>query len=833
MSDTILSTRWVVHYEAENRQKRIVRDTSVTPTVTDTVKDLYLALMTLFHTGNQMDDGSPMSAQTPTEFTIGIIETADDDPWFIDPESVQYLTGGALKTASWKRVESSNTGIVRVNVSASNIVAGDIGYDITHSTTDSGTLLAIQPLDDSGNQELWIRPDDNTSDNSFDATSGTLTCNTHTATQDAASTTGDMQWSNIYNTGIATLVSDTHLYVYQGSQTGDTAPDKLLVEYDLSGTSPVPQDWWSDGTFDILVMVADQSSDLSDRDTFLDEGYISVFARQYSKTYSYYIVDLFAGGRNPIPLETGNDLNNSTGYAQVELVGSSGNWNVGDEIEGQTTNARAIITSINGAYLRFYYIGKSPPIAFNGTEQISNNDDTGDSTSSQNLGTYGPAALSGLSITYGADETFDVDDDGTNELFSIVIDVSDETLADAYEWVKWLTRRGDTTTTNTDDIEGEQYIGNDTHLSYSSLAGGTWTEGDVVYGQTTGARGTVVADHTTDDELILRNTRGTFSDAEVLGDAPSTPTVTADIDTVRSITPVKSCPFGIFAGGKWFLAPGVVVDNRQSADANNYECTDDLGNTGIAEPVQVSLVIGNTRVKDWVTIHRLTGSGGIVEKTYYSIDTGGSGHAKGDNLVKVDPAIRVDEPGKSVGGGVVVVYDVAAGREDVYHYLSWSGDEFILDQTVSGSAAAGGDTNTLKAASGLSNLRVGELVRDTTDDNWAYVTEVTSDTSVETTTKATAWTTSNGYVANDLVDTYTGSDKVYVPLMYVYETVGTDGSPGSISVSMVYNATVYGILRGRHAGDTSYNLKPGSVPVTIGSSGLAADLIRNSETITS
>lgn len=829
MSDTVLSGDFTVYYEAENRQKRLVYTGAG---AMYTTKALYLALMTLFADNAQMDDGVPMSAQTPTEFTIGKIDAGDDDPWFIDPESVQYLKGGALKTDGWLRVTDSNTGIVRIDVTAATaIVAGDIGLDITHADGDAGTLLAIQDLT-GGVKVLWIRPDTSAIANNWDSTGGVVTVNTHTGTQGTGRESGENLWANIYNTGIATLLADTHLYIYQGVQSGDTAPDALVVEYDLS--KALPQDWWADGTFDVLALVADLAADLKVRANFLDEGYITVFARQYTGTYSFYIVDLFAGGRNPIPLEIGNDLNSATGYAQVTLVGSSGNFNAGDEVEGAISGARAILTGTSGAHttmtLQFYYIGKAPFTVFNGSEIIANNDDTGNSTSSGAVSDYGPATLVGLSIAFGADETHDVDDSGVVELYSIVLDCSDELLVDVYEWAKWRTRRGDITTSDTNGIEGEQYIGNDVHLNYSGLAGGVWAEGNVVYGQTTGARGTIVADHAAADELILRNTRGTFLDTEVIGDAATGPTVTADVDTVRSITPVKACPFGIFAGGKWFLAPGVVLDNRAGADANNYECTDDLGTTGIAEPVQVTLLIGNTRIKDWVSLLRLDGVGGVVEKDYYNIDVGGLGHLKGHNLVKVTPNIRIDEPGKGTGG-VVVIYDISAGVEHVYHYSSWSGDEFTLDQTAAGTAT-GGDTDTLidAGASFLTTLKVGMIVRDTATDDWAYVISITDNTTAEMTTKASTWS-GKAYVANDLVEDYVAGDFVYVPLLHRYETAGTNIAPGNESTTMVYNGTVYSLLRGRQAGG-SYNIKPFSVAVSVGAGGLSQNLIRNPETIT-
>src|SRR3989344_549430 len=140
MADSILSGRWFVYYGAENRQKRITRDTTVTPTVTDTVNALYSALQNQFDELTQMDDGVPMSAQTPTEYTIGIIDAGDKDPWFIDRTSVEYLQGGAIKTASWKRNPlvgdgTGTIGIVQIKYTATtNLDATDIGRDILMTT---------------------------------------------------------------------------------------------------------------------------------------------------------------------------------------------------------------------------------------------------------------------------------------------------------------------------------------------------------------------------------------------------------------------------------------------------------------------------------------------------------------------------------------------------------------------------------------------------------------------------------------------------------------------------------------------------------------------------
>ena len=198
MADTILSGRWVVYYGAENRQKRIFRDTTVSPTVTDTVNALYSALQNQFDELTQMDDGVPMSAQTPTEYTIGIIDAGDKDPWFIDRTSVQYLSGGALKTASWQRVQDSNVGIVKVVCNNTSIVAGDIGLDISLDAGDTGTLLDVKGT--GAGSILWIRPDTHGAANNWDSGT-TITCNAHTATFTSVASAGESLWANIYTLG--------------------------------------------------------------------------------------------------------------------------------------------------------------------------------------------------------------------------------------------------------------------------------------------------------------------------------------------------------------------------------------------------------------------------------------------------------------------------------------------------------------------------------------------------------------------------------------------------------------------------------------------------------
>ena len=825
MSSTILGGNWTVYYGVENRRKAIKWTGG--SAAANTVKEVYLAAQDLFDELAQMDDGTIISAQTPTEYTVGIIDPGDKDPWFIDRESTEHLVGGAIKTASWKRIQDSNVGIVKVLVATNtSIVAGDIGLDITHADGDAGTLVDIATNGTSA--DLWIRPDSYGVANNWDSVSGVITCNAHTASGNQGVSTGDMLWANIYALG--TLAADTHLYVYQGLAATDTAPEAEITGYKTTWN------WWADGFIDVLVLVANQSSNLATRSTFLDEGYITVLARQYGRTYTYYIVDLFAGGRNPIPLEIGTDLNNTTGFRMMSLSSTSGNWAVADELSATTGSAaRGRITSIAGTNpsitVGYYSLG-NVSLDFNGGETIDDLDNTGAGTVSGSPINTGPATASGLSIVHTARNSDDIDENGTNEYYSIQVVCNSYPLADVYEWMKWVTTDGAAAalSSNTDGIEAEQYIGSDYRLIYNSMVG-TVAEGSKVTQDTSNAVGTVVARHTTPKIAILRNCRGTFNASNtVSANSTNAFVMSGGGGVATSITPIKACPFGNFAGGVLFAAPGVVPTGYLTAQANNFQLTDDQGNV-VEAPTKVTVAMTNTRIKDRMAIFRLIATGGDLEKTYYACS---GTPASGSTTVTATPALRIDEPGKTTGG-VVFVVDVSGQVEHRYRFTSWTTPSVItLFQTANDTAEAGTNTTTISAAAGFTNALVGDIISNITRTAVTYITSKTDANTVTVLPAVTGQTTGDTFRVGATVVAYEDTtDKIYLPFIHVHETAGTDGSPGTESVSVVFSAAVPVRVRARHANDSQYNIKPFETDSSIGDGGASIAVIRTPETITS
>lgn len=816
MPDSILSGDFDVYYEAENRQKRIVWNGSATGT--RTVNQLYSALQDLFDELNQMDDGVVVSAQTPTEYTIGIIDAGDKDPWFIDRTSAEHLTGGALKTASWARVTSTNTGIVRITyTTGTDFITSDIGKTVTNATsTSSGTLLDFNST--GATKYAWIRPTSSVAQHDWGGSSGTITVTGGSAasvTQASAAVTGESLWANIYSLG--TIEFGTHLYVYQNAA--------YLTKY-KSTTS----DWWGDGHIDILVNVKEVGVEI-------DEGVVTVFAREYGKTYDNFIVDLTSGGRNPIPLATGGDLNNTTGYRQFTGSSGTGTFNVGNYIYVGATWAaatkRGTITAVAGTgaspILDYYLIGDLTDFA--ASDAIKEYTGTADGDATCTAGApadVGPPTWSTIAATFGAYTGSDIDESGTAENYSIRVDLaSTYTVAQGYEWSKYQTRRG-----NTGDIDagaqtivGQFYIGSDYRLIYTGSITGTFTLGEKVTQAGSAALGYITAVNTTAKIIVLRNSRGTFNTTGLVTGNSSGATVTPD-SSATALAAIKSAPFGTFAGGTWFGAPGVVFINYLNPDANKFQLVDDNGNV-VKAPTKVTISVGNTRASDRIAVFRLTAAGGTVKKNTYNATV----QSAGATTVVVGASVALDEPGKTAGG-VARLVDTSANLEYRLRFSSWTASTFTLASTTGLTADAGSNTTTIVDSGVFTNAKVGDLIRGVSPAAISYITVRTDNNTVTISPAIAGFTTGSTYEINTLpvATTTSPQDTVYVPLIDAFETAGSDGTPGSESSIVTYSADIPVRIRARRSG-VAPAILPYEADSTVTSSGMSNNVIRTLDTI--
>jgi len=729
MSDTILTGDITVYYLDENRQKRL--EWSGSATGTRTLNEVYSAMADLLDEAATGDDATCMSAETPVEYTIGLIDANDIDPWFISYECLQHLTGGALKTSGWTQVDTSATGIVVAPVNTGGaIVPGDVGLDIGHADGDAGTLLEVLTPISGGTEFLVIRPDTNAATDSFDSTSGNLTCNAHVSIQNAAASTGEQIWANLYN--VTPIDGDTHVYMYQGT-VSDAARARIA---DINDPT---LDWWEEGAFDRCFYIHDyQDATFS----LIDGGNITVFVRKGNTLYDSFEVGVSttSGGRNPVPLSASADGNNTTGYASTTISGGTGNWNVGDEIEDDGNGARGIITQIDSpgatATLHYYLIG-DPQVDFDGGP-ISNNDDTGAATGSTSSTPQGPALSTWFTTNTAptaahAATTFDVDDAGGVEGYGITLDCNANPLTEVYEWAKYVTRNGETSTGNTDGIEGEQYVGPTVFLAWSGSVSGTITEGNDVTQANTGATGIIVSSDETEKEMLLRDVRGTFNTTDLVTDNTASGTVTPNT-FATAFNAVKAAPYGTLAGGRYFGPRGMLLTDVYAADENNYQLIDSGGVTR-ARPITITLSISNltggletANDSDRISMHRLTGTGGAIDKTEYSA---AGGESQGDPTITVDGAISADTAGKVAGSHL----NIRDSQDNNKHYMirfdSWTGSVFTLSNFAAFTTTATTNATQVTYSTGGFNgaVKRGDLVMHTTK-GVGYVKSVDTDTQI-------------------------------------------------------------------------------------------------------
>ena len=252
--------------------KIIGRDAAPSTTVYS-VNALYSYLMDVFDELTQLDDQVPMSAQTPTSYTM-------TNGWYIRENLTQFLEGGAIQTSGY--LDDIHTLVLDGTYAGPD--EANIGTQVTDDAADVGVLVDY----DNTAQVWFIRVGSSTviADNSVMSINGDAG-----VTGDAAgdSTTGETIFANPYSLG--SINGSPSLYIYQDGS--------------------VITSWWSAGHFDILIKVKDSGTDI-------DSKVITVFAREFAELYSHFEITLTTAGQNAVPLGTSLDLNNETAVETVE-----------------------------------------------------------------------------------------------------------------------------------------------------------------------------------------------------------------------------------------------------------------------------------------------------------------------------------------------------------------------------------------------------------------------------------------------------------------------------------------------------------------------------------
>jgi hypothetical protein len=253
---------------------RTIKHTSGTTVYS--VNALYSWLQDTFDELAQMDDPVPMSAQTPTDYSL-------INGWFMDNASTKFLSGGAIQTIGY--TDEIQEIFFATDAGA---VAGDIGKRVTDDSVEVGTLIHYS----TDGLEWYVRKDA-----AGTIASGSVVAvvgGTGAGTTNADGITGEELWANAYTIGA--IEAGSNVYVVQDGV-------KLTQ-------------WWAanSGHIDALFRVKHLGTEVND-------GKITCFIREWGDTYDHLEVDLSGGGRTPVPLATQDDPNNDSSEATVEDYG--------------------------------------------------------------------------------------------------------------------------------------------------------------------------------------------------------------------------------------------------------------------------------------------------------------------------------------------------------------------------------------------------------------------------------------------------------------------------------------------------------------------------------
>ncbi len=267
------------------------------------VNQLYSWLQDVFDDLDQMDDYIPMTAQTPTAYTLV-------NGWFIDDDSTNYLDGGAITQ------ENTNSDIVTLQLDAdslwNNFEEDDIGNTYTGNVSGaSGNLLSYNNT----TTKAWVRTTD--------------TFIQHEELQGDSSAVGGGSIIQVYNG------EDLFANVYTlGTLTDDPAPQVYIFQAGAAIAEWSSLSNWDRGHIDILVKV-------KEADNEIDNGNITVFSRQLGDLYDNFEIDLTAGGRNAVPVATATDLDNPSPSHYLVYESKTGALSPNEILTGATSGATA------------------------------------------------------------------------------------------------------------------------------------------------------------------------------------------------------------------------------------------------------------------------------------------------------------------------------------------------------------------------------------------------------------------------------------------------------------------------------------------------------------
>jgi len=244
-----------------------------------------------------------------------------------------------------------------------------------------------------------------------------------------------------------------------------------IIQNDAEVTS-----WWIPGNIDILIKVKNGG-------TLIDEGKVTVFSRDSDGLYDHNEVDLSAGGRNPVGVNTFEDINyKETGdiYLDVDTVS---NFDIGNFAYGVTSTASGRIQYIDVANTRLYLCQVEGTFQISETivERATRTGSNLNGTATNHATTAEFEVIKGyddITIAFG-DINRDLNNGNGMQPYKVEIDCAGRIMKQVYQYLKYVCAHNSSLTINGD--EGEEYrsalegVYTDCkQASFGTFAGGTF-----------------------------------------------------------------------------------------------------------------------------------------------------------------------------------------------------------------------------------------------------------------------------------------------------------------------------------------------------------------------
>jgi hypothetical protein len=244
--------------------------------------------------------------------------------------------------------------------------------------------------------------------------------------------------------------------------------------------------WWSPGNIDILIKVKDGS--------LIDSGNVLVMSRDTDGLYDHNVTNLAGGGRNPVGVNTFEDLNyKETGDIYLTVSATTG-FDIGNYAYGNTSAASGRIQYVDVANNRLYLCQVEGTFLISETIKERTSRTAGDTgTTATNDGTNAEIEVirgyDDITITFG-DISRDLNNGSGMQPYKVEIDCAGRTMVQVYQYLKYVCAHNSSSTLNSD--AGEEY---------RSALEGTYTEvkqapfGTFAGGTFFGARGVWVKNY--------------------------------------------------------------------------------------------------------------------------------------------------------------------------------------------------------------------------------------------------------------------------------------------------------------------------------------------------